>query len=251
MRLGCSVGETERPLRLRRLRKNDQVSGLPSADNGRMTSQPGRVLSVNVLHQVIDAPTRPTAIDKRPVEGAVEVSELGLVTDTQCDTRFHGGVDKAVYAYAAEDSVWWSQQLGREVPPGQFGENLTVAGVEVTNAVIGELWRVGGPRRGILLEVRLPRTPCANLAWHMGIARFHQTLDKSGRVGAMLRVRAGGLVRAGASVRVERRPAHGVTVRQVSDRLTPEQARALLDSGLDLAVDLRGLAERRLARSKH
>jgi len=56
-------------------------------------------------------------------------------------------------------------------------------------------------------------------------------------------------VRAGASVRVEQRPTHGVTVRQVSDGLTPEQARSLLDSGLDLADDLRGWAERTLARA--
>jgi len=216
---------------------------------GRVTSQAGRVFSVNVVHELLEAPTRSTAIDKRPVDGAVEVSELGLVTDTQCDTRFHGGVDKAAYAYAAEDSAWWSQQLDREIPPGQFGENLTVAGVEVTDAVIGELWRVGGSQRGIVLEVCLPRTPCANLAWHMGIARFHHMFDKSARVGAMLRVRKGGTVRAGASVRVEQRPTHGVTVRQVSDGLTPEQARSLLDSGLDLADDLRGWAERTLARA--
>ena len=83
-----------------------------------------------------------------------------------------------------------------------------------------------------------------------GIHRFHHTFDESGRVGAMLKVLDGGTVRAGASIRVEHRPSHGVTVRQVSDGLTPEQARLLLDSGLDLADDVRGWAERAGTRNR-
>jgi len=215
-----------------------------------MTNWTGSVVSVNVVHETLRGPSRYTAIDKRPVQGPVELGELGLVSDTQCDARFHGGVDKAVYAYAAEDSAWWAQQLDRDIPPGQFGENLTVAGVDITNAVIGELWRVGGPQRGILLEVRLPRTPCSNLAWHMGIHRFHHAFDESGRVGAMLKVRDVGTVRAGASIRVEHRPSHGVTVRQVSDGLTSEQGRLLLGSGLDLAADVRHWAARAGTRNR-
>lgn len=212
-----------------------------------MTTPTGSVLSVNVVHSVLRGPTRSTAIDKRPVDGPVQATELGLVGDVQCDGRFHGGVDKAVYAYAAEDYHWWVEQLGRDIPPGQFGENLTVRGIDVTNAVIGGRWRIGGPKRGILLEVRLPRTPCSNLAWHMGIPRFHHTFEKSGRVGALLSVRHTGTVRRGASIAVEHRPSHGVTVRHVSDGMTAVQAQQLLDSGLDLADELRRLADRTVA----
>ncbi len=208
------------------------------------------MLSVNVVHSVVRGPSRSTGIDKRPVDQPVEVTALGLVGDVQCDARFHGGVDKAVYAYAVEDSRWWTEQLGRDIPPAQFGENLTVRGIDVTNAVIGERWRIGGPKRGVLLEVRLPRTPCSNLAWHLGIPRFHHTFDKSGRVGALLAVRHTGTVRCGASIRVEHRPTHGVTVRQVSDGMTAVQAQRLRDSGLDLAEDLRRLAGRVLSQAR-
>lgn len=215
-----------------------------------MPTSTGYVRSVNIVHELLEGPSRRTAIDKRPVHGRVEVNELGLVADTQCDVRTHGGVDKAVYAYAAEDSAWWAEQLDRDIPPGQFGENLTVAGIDVTNAVIGERWRIGGPQRGVVLEVRLPRTPCSNLAWHMGIHRFHQTFDKSGRVGTMLKVCRPGTVGAGDPIRIESRPSHGVTVRQVSDGITGVQAQRLLDSGQDVAADLCRKIDRVLARAR-
>lgn len=48
-----------------------------------------------------------------------------------------------MYAYAREDYDWWEAQLGRTVPGGIFGENLTAAGADVNGAVIGETWRIG------------------------------------------------------------------------------------------------------------
>jgi len=63
--------------------------------------------------------------------------------DDQADRSVHGGPDKAVYAYAREDIDWWEEISGAELPNGVFGENLTTTGVDVTGAVVGELWRVG------------------------------------------------------------------------------------------------------------
>src|SRR5690606_23800789 len=85
-----------------------------------------------------------TGIDKRPRAGRVRVGTLGVEGDQQYDTVHHGGEDKAVYAYAREDAVWWEQELGRAITAGSFGENLTTEGLDVTGALIGERWRVGG-----------------------------------------------------------------------------------------------------------
>ena len=84
-----------------------------------------------------------SAIVKEPVEGPVRVEGVNLAGDAQADLRVHGGPYKAVYAYAREDSDWWARELGREIPNGMFGENLTLEGVDVSNAVIGERWRIG------------------------------------------------------------------------------------------------------------
>jgi MOSC domain-containing protein YiiM len=47
----------------------------------------------------------------------------------QADLRVHGGLEKAAYVYAPEHYDFWRAQLpGSELPPGSFGENLTIAG---------------------------------------------------------------------------------------------------------------------------
>jgi MOSC domain-containing protein YiiM len=124
----------------------------------------------------------------------------------------HGGADKALYAYAAQDLEWWAERLGRELIPGSFGENLTIRGIEVSAAVIGERWRVGET----LLEVAQPRIPCFKLGIRMGSQRFPRQFAAAGRPGAYLRVLTEGGVAAGDPAEVVHRPAHGVTVADVS-----------------------------------
>ena len=199
-----------------------------------------RVLTVNVVHQVFRGPIRETAIDKRPVTGAVDVGRSGLAGDVQCDTRYHGGPDKAVYAYAAEDAAWWAGELQREIAPGLFGENLTTVGLDVTGAVIGERWLVGDD--GVLFEVRMPRTPCANLSARMDIARFHRRFAASGRTGALLKVLTPGRIAAGDRVSVERRPDHGVTVADLATGSDPDHMQRLVDSDVDLATTVQSMA---------
>src|SRR3954451_23206256 len=84
-----------------------------------------------------------SAITKHPVEGRVRVAGVNLVGDDQADRSVHGGPDKAVYAYAREDADWWEDVLGIEIAPGMFGENLTVEGIDVSGALIGERWAAG------------------------------------------------------------------------------------------------------------
>jgi len=209
----------------------------------------GRLVAVNVVHHLVQGPSRLTAIDKRPVRGRVELTVAGLTGDRQCDTRHHGGPDKAVYAYAAEDAAWWAGELDREIPAGLLGENLTTSGLDVTGAVIGERWRLGARRTGCVVEVTMPRTPCANLTFRMGLPRFHQRFAASGRTGAYLRVVSEGTVKAGCQVVVERRPEHGVTVGELAIGASPEAWRRLLGSDVDVAAAIRAPAQRSIDRA--
>jgi MOSC domain-containing protein YiiM len=170
-----------------------------------------RVISVNV-GQPVDADwagrKKRTAIDKHPVAGRVAVHPLGLAGDTQADRENHGGEDQAVYAYAREDLDWWAAQLGRELRNGIFAENLTLSGVDVNGALLGERWRVGSA----LLEITAPRVPCGVFRNWMNEVGWVKRFTAAGRTGAMFRVLEEGDVAAGDPITVEYRPAASVTV---------------------------------------
>jgi MOSC domain-containing protein YiiM len=165
------------------------------------------VCRVHVLHP--DAGTvGVTAIDKRPVEGRIKVRPLGLYADVQADRANHGGRDQAVYAYAQEDADFWSAELGREITPGLFGENLRTRGLDVNHAVIGERWRIGSA----LLEVTHPRVPCQTFGRRLDEPHWVRRFTQANRTGAYLRVVENGEIGAGDTVDVVHRPLHGVTI---------------------------------------
>src|SRR5580700_11190704 len=154
-----------------------------------------RLLSVNV-GTPRDNPWKPvalTGIDKRPVNGPVAVTApgpkgtgaVGLAGDRVYDVRHHGGDDQAVYAYAREDLDGWERELGRPLPNGVFGENLTTAGVDVNGAVIGERWRVGPD---VVLEVSCPRIPCGTFQGWLAQAGWIKRSTQAARPGAKFRV---------------------------------------------------------------
>lgn len=149
-----------------------------------------------------------TAIDKRPVDDAVSVGVLGLYADIQADRTHYGGADQAVYLYDAAEAAHWADELGRDIPPGWFGENLRVSSMGVDGLEIGARLRAGTA----LLEVTAPRTPCATFERWVGIPGFRARFHEHGRPGAYCRVLEPGAVRSGDEVTVASTPGHGVTV---------------------------------------
>jgi MOSC domain-containing protein YiiM len=195
-----------------------------------------------------------TGIDKRPVDGPVLVRApgpkrtglgSGLIGDLICDTDNHGGDDQAVYAYAREDLDLWEAELGRPLPGGSFGENLTTSNVDVTGALIGERWRIGAE---VVLEVAVPRIPCGTFAHWMAEQRWARRFTVEARPGAYLRVVVPGEIRAGDPISVQDRPDHDVTIGLTFRALTREAE--LLPRLLDapaLPEKVRELAGRRTA----
>lgn len=165
------------------------------------------VLAVCVVHQLLPDPgsVGTTAIDKRPIAGPVKAGRMGLYADVQADRAHHGGEEQAVYAYAQEDADWWAAELGREIPYGTlFGENLRTEGIDVSNARVGERWRIGG----VLLEATRPRNPCMTFARRMGLEKegFVKRFADVGRLGTYFRVVGRGSLAAGDEIIVEHVP---------------------------------------------
>jgi MOSC domain-containing protein YiiM len=182
---------------------------MPSASFGGMAG--ARVLSVSCGQEadlLIGGRPARSAIDKRPAAGPVELGPLGFAGDTVADKVDHGGLEQAVYVYAREDLDWWTEQLGRELRNGRFGENLTTAGIDVSAALIGETWRVGTT----VLQVTSPRVPCNTFKAWMDEEHWVKRFAAAGRPGAYLRVLTPGPVAAGDALEVVARPAVAVTV---------------------------------------
>lgn len=175
------------------------------------SDQVGEVVSVN-LADMRKVPMGDllydTGIWKLPVRGAVAVKDLGLDGDRQGDLNVHGGLRKAVYVYAEEDNRWWEAELERKIAPGSFGENLTVRGVKVTGALIGERWRIGSAE----FEVAQPRQPCWKLGLRMDDPKMPHRFNVANRPGAYLSVVKKGELAAGDGVEVLQRPPHPVTI---------------------------------------
>ena len=179
-----------------------------------MATPAGKVISVNVgTVREFDYGGRPakSAIWKSPMSGRVPARGVNLAGDKQADRRAHGGPDKAVYAYAIEDTRWWERNIGRALGYGEFGENLTTEGIEVNDALVGERWQVGTA----VLEVSEPRVPCWRLGVRMNDKMFPRRFAEALRPGPYLRIVVEGDVGAGDDVRVVERPGHDLTIRDV------------------------------------
>ena len=198
-------------------------------------------------------PVKLTGIDKRPVDGPVMVTRprakglglVGLAGDRVYDVRNHGGPDQAVYAYAREDLDFWAAELGRPLPNGVFGENLTTEGIDVNDALIGERWRIGPD---LILETSCPRIPCGTFQGWLAREGWIKRFTLAARPGPYLRVIEPGEIRAGDRLEVVHRPGHDVTVALSFRALTvePDLLPRLLVADA-LPPELKELVRRRIA----
>ncbi len=116
--------------------------------------------------------------------------------------------------------------MGQEIRDGQFGENLTTEGIDLTHAAIGTRLQIGE----VVLEIAAVRTPCNDFKCWMGLSGFDETawvkrFAAERRPGPYFRVLSTGTITAGDAITVVHEPAHGVTVRDMFVALTLDRSR--------------------------
>ena len=169
------------------------------------------VISLNVVHAEIPdegGSVGITAIDKRSVSDRRVVTTDGVAGDKRSDMKHHGHTDQAVYAYASEDYAWWSQQVGYEIAPGAFGENLTTVGVDWDAIAIGTVVHIGTA----VLQVSTARIPCGTFQRWMGQDQWVKRFTEAGRCGAYLRVIMSGEIGADDEIVIAEVPGHHVSI---------------------------------------
>src|SRR5437764_9789023 len=171
-----------------------------------------KVVSVNVglPRQIVwKGRTVETGIYKQPVDGPVAVGEQNPAGDRQADLTGHGGPQKAVYAYQAENYDYWRKELP-DVPLswGAFGENLTTQGLKEDRVFIGDRMRVGTA----VLMVTQPRMPCYKLEVKFQRDYMIKRFLLSGRSGFYFSVIEPGEVSAEWELEILERDPNRVTV---------------------------------------
>lgn len=179
-----------------------------------------------------------TAYGKQQRTGPVAVDTLGLDGDAVADTRVHGGPDKAVYAYSADNYPHWlasRPQHRATLVAGAFGENLLIAGQDESSVCIGDRWQIGTA----ILSPCQPRQPCATMARWFGDPRMVKAMVANGMSGWYCRVPQPGTLAAGDSLILRARPNPDWPIARVlslSYHPRPDPA------ALDALADLPGLA---------
>jgi MOSC domain-containing protein YiiM len=196
-----------------------------------------KIMAVNVSQPIefeFEGRTLRSSIFKRPVNGPVALGKTNLEGDGQANLKVHGGVHKAVYAYSHDHYAWWSETLGRnDLSFGQFGENLTISGLDEDEIAIGDRLLVGTA----LTAVTGPRIPCAMLGVKFNDKMMLRKFTEAARPGFYLRVIETGVVEAGDRVEKIQAGEGGLSIRDMYNAYSRPHSREACDL-LDHALKL-------------
>jgi MOSC domain-containing protein YiiM len=161
------------------------------------------LISVNLGQERIlqrNGRTERTGIFKLPTDESVRVTKLGLEGDVIVSKKHHGGPDQAVYVYGTGDYAWWCRELGQDIAPGTFGENLTISALESAQFNIGDYLHI----EEVTLQVTAPRIPCNTFAGRMKEPQWVKRFRHAERPGLYCRVIQEGFIKTGDPVSMER-----------------------------------------------
>ena len=171
-----------------------------------------KVLSVQVgsLQEMLRSGKKiRTGIFKQKTEGPIKVTRLGLEGDDQGNKKLHGGIYKAICVYPSEHYDHWKEELGNPgLSFGDFGENLTTAGLMEGDIYLGDRLRIGSAE----IVVTQPREPCITLNARLDTKDLSALIRKSGRSGFYFSVVKEGIIKNGDSIEYVNRDENRVTV---------------------------------------
>jgi MOSC domain-containing protein YiiM len=125
---------------------------------------------------------------KGPIAEGVLRKDYGLVGDAHADSSTHRQV-----SLLAIESIRKMRDLGVDIDPGDFAENLTCEGIDLVSLSVGTQFSVG---KEVILEVTQIGKDC-----HSGCAIYRQ-IGKCimPKEGVFAKVTKGGLVKAGDTI---------------------------------------------------
>jgi MOSC domain-containing protein YiiM len=173
-----------------------------------------KLISINAgkeQTQINKGRTEITGIYKNPLSGPVQITKLGIAEDFIGSPKHHGGPDQALYIYGEKDYQWWASEIGKEMLPGMFGENLTISDLESGSFYIGDFLHIGD----VTLQVTAPRIPCSTFATRMGDPQWVKKFRAAERPGLYVRVIHEGGLSTETEVHVEKYTSETISLIQM------------------------------------
>lgn len=153
-----------------------------------------------------------TGIFKYPVKEAISLGLENVANDAVVDRIYHGGFDKAVYAYGENHYAHWQKLYPNlEFNFGMFGENLTISRLCEDQIFVGDTFEVGSA----IIEVTKPREPCYKLGVRFGDAKVIKQFWNDNKCGVYFKVLQIGQVRVGDALKLVKHHAGNLTIAQV------------------------------------
>ena len=199
-----------------------------------------KILSINISEPkkvMFNGKELITSIYKKPIEGSIEVTDVGLIGDRQADMKVHGGYDKALYAYSYKHHQTWSKEMNQDYNEfGLVGENLTIDDFDEKEIYIGDELKIGN----CLFQISQPRIPCYKIGIKMNSRDFTKKFSQSGLLGSYLRVLETGSISRGDEVEYIRKESDSMSVYEIAEILFQDINN--IDK-MKKAVDLKYLTE--------
>ncbi len=142
----------------------------------------GRIVSINISEK--------KGMRKKPVDEAVINENSGIEGDAHASSQWHRQV-----SLLALESVKKMQDMGLNVKPGDFAENITTEGLDLPALPLGTRMKIG---RDVIGEVSQIGKEC-----HTRCAIYHQAGDcVMPKEGIFIKVLKGGKIKVGDEVSV-------------------------------------------------
>lgn len=170
----------------------------------------------------LDPEGQRSGIFKSRITGPVRVEAEGIVGDEQADRRVHGGPEKAVHHYAAQNYERIARafaQSAQALIPGSLGENISARDLSECNVHIGDVFQIGSA----VLQVSQPRSPCWKINHRFDVERMSMHIAQERITGWYYRVLTPGVIQAGDPIVLLERQTERFSVDQFWQVLLAQQ----------------------------
>ncbi|TBN01353.1 MOSC domain-containing protein [Hyunsoonleella flava] len=185
-----------------------------------------------------------TGIFKIPTQNPIYLGKQGVNNDFIADKKVHGGTFKACYLFSADHYPYWKTLYpDLDWNWGMFGENLTVNGMNETQMMVGDIYKIGEAS----VQVTQPREPCFKFGAKFGSQNILKQFIDHGFPGTYVSVIEEGLVRTKDKLTLVDRLEESLTVAELYNLIFSKVKSQNL---LNIAVSLNILPERKREKLK-